>query len=190
MLRNILLAAACALVSACAFSPQTADIAPTVNIVPSQVGDGVTVAVRVVDERPSKSLGRRGTAYGAAAEITAAQDLALVIQREVVKALEQKGFVTTDYSDGSDTRLTVEIRLLEYSTSQGFWTGGVHIQGTLKAVAAREGRYFDKIYRSSKEERVGVVPTAQTNEEWINSALGDVLQQMLDDDELIRFLVG
>ena len=146
------------------------------------------MAVHVVDERASKSLGRRGTAYGAAAEITAAQDLTVVVRDEVVAALEKKGFTTTDYTENAGTRLTVEIRLLEYSTSQGFWTGGVQVQGTLKAVARKDGRDFEKLYRSNKEERVGIVPTAETNEQWINEALSDVLQQLLDDQNLINFL--
>src|SRR5687767_9630048 len=78
----------------CAFNPQTANIAPIVTVMNSSEGNGVTVAVRVVDERPSKSLGRRGAgAYGAAAEITAAQDLATVVQKEITDGLAKKGFV-------------------------------------------------------------------------------------------------
>lgn len=189
-MKSVLLAAACLFLSACAFSPQKANIAPTMAVTPSDVGSGVTVAVNVVDERPSKTLGRRGTAYGAAAEITAAQDLAVVVQQHVVDALEQKGFTTADYDRDAPTRLSVEIRLLEYSTSQGFWTGGVQVQGTLKAVAMNDGEHFDKMYRSDEEKRVMVVPTADENEAWINTALSDVLNQMLNDDELVEFLAG
>jgi hypothetical protein len=33
-----------------------------------------------------------------------------------------------------------------------------------------------------------VVPTAETNEKWINDALSDVLTQLFDDGGLMRFL--
>ena len=174
----------------CAFKPQKANIAPTVSVMASSEGNGVAVAVRVSDERPSKTLGRRGTAYGAAAEITAAQDIAVVVQKEIIDGLKKKGFTTVDGNGTSNTKLSVEVRLLEYSTSVGFWTGGVNIKGALKAVAGKNGKVYEKMYRTDKEERVVVVPTAETNEEWINDALSEVLRQLLDDKELMMFLAN
>ena len=165
-----------------------ANIAPTVTVVSSSEGTGVAVAVRVTDERPSKSLGRRGTGIGDAAEITAAQDLAAVVQKEIIDGLKKKGFVAVDDSGASSTKLSVEVRLLEYSTSTGFFTGGVHIKGALKAVASKNGKTYEKMYRTEKEERVVIVPTADTNEKWINEALGDVLKQLMDDGGLTIFL--
>jgi hypothetical protein len=46
------------------------------------------------------------------------------------------------------------------------------------------------MYRSNKEERVMVVPTAEKNEAWINAALSDVLTQLIADPKLISFLAG
>lgn len=178
------------LLSGCAFMSQQATLSPTVSVTASDEGKNVTVAVRVVDERPSKSLGRRGTGLAPAAEITAAQDVAVVVQQQVVDGLRKKGFNTVDYSEQRDPHLTVEVRLLEYSTSVGFWTGGVHIKGALKVIAGRQGASYERMYRSEKEERVVVVPTAGSNQEWINAALSDVLQQLFEDIGLFRFLSG
>jgi len=86
--------------------------------------------------------------------------------------------------------MTAEIRAFEYSTSTGFWTGGVHINGAFKVRATRGGRTFKKIYRITKEERGVFVPDAETNEKWINAALGELLSQVVNDSELIQFLVG
>lgn len=176
--------------SGCAFSPQKANLNPTPSVGSSEVGAGVTVAVKVTDERATKSLGRRGTAYGAAAEITSAQDVAVVVQGSIVDALRKKGFASSDYNASSPTRLVIEIRFLDYSTSQGFWTGGVQVQAALKATAHNAGKTFDKMYRSEKEERVVVVPTAATNEAWINERLTDVLNQLVNDTELLNFLAN
>ncbi len=124
----------------------------------------------------------------AGAEITSTQEIAEIVQRELKSGLEKKGFAVVDFAPSTDPKLTVEVRLLEYSTSTGFWTGGVHIKGSLKAVAMRTGQTYEKMYRSEKEERVVVVPTAETNEKWINDALSEVLRQLFDDTGLMRFL--
>ena len=176
------------ILTGCAFSPQKANLRPLVDITQGAEGQGITVAVRVVDERPSQSLGRRGTAYGAAAEITSGSDLETVVRVKVSTALSARGFTVNAAGVASNAKLTVEIRLLEYSTSQGFWTGGVQIQGALKALASKNGNDYEQFYRSNKEERVAVVPTAKTNEEWINAALSDVLNQLASDPKLIDFL--
>lgn len=188
LMHKLLILALCAFVSGCAFNPQKANVAPTVAVMASNEGKGVSVAVRVVDERPSKSLGRRGTAYGAAAEITSVQEISFIVQREIGDALKKKGYSVVEYRDALNPRLSVEVRLLQYSTSQGFWTGGVQIQSALKANATNGVRTYEKMYRSEKEERVMVVPTAETNERWINDALSDVLNQLLNDSRLFSVL--
>lgn len=185
---GLALVATFAFLQGCAFTPQKANISPRISVQASNEGKNVQVGVRILDERPSKSLGRRGTAYGAAAEITSEQELAVVVQQQVIEALRKKGFSPVDFNSPNNAKLTVEIRLLEYSTSQGFWTGGVHVKGALKAVAQKSGDNYEKLYRIEKEERVMVVPTAESNEALINTALSDLLGQMLDDSALIKLL--
>ena len=63
----------------------------------------------------------------------------------------------------------------------------MHVKGSLKAVASRAGQTYEKMYRGEKEERVVVVPTAETNEKWINDALSEVLRQLFDDNGLWAF---
>lgn len=190
MLRFVGLIALAALVGGCAFNPQSANLVPRASVTSSSEGRSVLVGVRVVDDRPSKSLGRRGAGlYGAAAEITSTQDLAVVVDEQVKEALRKKGFRPTDVSQKSEAQLTVELRLLEYSTSVGFFTGGVNVKGNIKAVGKRAQETYERTYRVDKEERVVIVPTAEANEELINKALTELLSQMFDDVGLFRFLV-
>ena len=46
------------------------------------------------------------------------------------------------------------------------------------------------MYRSEKEERIVIVPTAETNKQWINEALTEVLSKLFEDSELFKFLTG
>lgn len=174
----------------CAFAPQQANLNPLVDVASSNDGNGTAIALRVTDERPSKSLGHRGSAYGPAAEITSSQELAAVVQQQLIDGLKKKGFEIVDFDLEKNPNLSVEIRLLEYSTSTGFFTGGVSVKGAVKVVARRGSESFERLYRSEDEKRVVVVPTAKTNEQWLNTALEDVLDQIFEDIGLLRFLAG
>lgn len=174
--------------SGCAFNPQKVHLAPTVNVAETNIGNGATVSLRVLDERPTKSLGHRGTAYGAAAEITTDQDLAAVVHDEVQRGLTRKGFTVVPPASNADASLTLELRALEYSTSTGFWTGGVNVNGAIKAIAQRPGDEYERMYRVDTDNRVVVVPTAGKNSEWINSTLSGLLGQIFEDVGLFRFL--
>lgn len=171
----------------CAFNSQKVELAPEVEVAQENFGKGAEVYVSVIDERPSQSLGRRGTAYGAAGEITATTDLAEVIKTQVEDGLIAKGFKVTDNAN-VERKMIVEIRQLEYSTSTGFWTGGVHIQGAMKGEAKRGAKSYEKMYRHEKEERVVIVPTANTNSVWINNALAGTLNEIFQDEKLFQFL--
>lgn len=188
MKKFLLLAMFAIATSGCAFNAQTVKLDPQVSVAPSNEGAGKIVALRVVDERPNQSLGRRGTAAVArGAEISSDRDVAAVVHEKVAEGLRAKGF---EVGEETDTRLTLELRQLEYSTSTGFWTGGIHVNGAIKAEAQRPGDSFEQMYRTESERRAVVVPTAGKNEDDINLGLADMLRKLLDDVGLIRFLSG
>lgn len=176
------------LLSGCAFNAQTVNLHPTVLSTHSSTGQGVTVAVHVVDERASQSLGRRGGAVGAAAEITTNSNVAAIVSEKVTRALQDNGFTVLGSTAQGNASLTVEVRLLKYSTSVGFWTGGIQIEATLEARAEKSGKSFEQMYRVKNEQRVVVVPTADKNAKWINTALGDVITKLVTDQNLLIFL--
>lgn len=188
MLKGLVLGFVCLAVTGCAFHAQKATLSPTLNVTSSDVGAGREVGLKVDDERASTSLGHRGTAYGAAAEITTDQDLASLIRSKVAEGLTSEGYRVVNYDQGGGTRLMLQLRDLKYSTSTGFWTGGVEVAGALKATASDGGSVYEKLYRTDKKTRVVVVPTAGKNQEWLNSALSDLLRQVFDDSGLSHFL--
>lgn len=171
----------------CAYNKQTVALRPTVSALATMRVRDVAVEVKVVDERESKSLGKRSDAYGMGAEITTTDDVAGIVAREVAAALKQYGFAV-DAGDGNGAQLKVEVRLLNYDTSTGFFTGGVHIRAALKATARQGTAVYEKFYRSEEEHRVMVVPTAETNAEWLNAGLSDAIDQLVNDTALLEFL--
>jgi uncharacterized lipoprotein YajG len=196
MLRGLAITVFVALATGCTFNPQTINITPHPTILTSNEGQGVAVAVRVIDERPSKAFGRRnagiasGLAGGAGGgEITTLQDISAVVGDQVRVALQKRGFRPTEYHDNHPVCLTVELRSLDYSTSIG-WTLGVHSRGSAKAIGKRGADVYEKMYRSESEERAIMMrlDTTEANEALINAALDDLLTQIFADDALFRFL--
>jgi hypothetical protein len=106
----------------------------------------------------------------------------------MTRALETKGFAVTEAGVTAPVDLKIELRLLEYSTSVGFWTGGVHVNGAMKAVATNNGDVYERMYRSDDEERVVFVPDASSNEKMINESLSFLLNQVIGDNALIGHL--
>jgi uncharacterized lipoprotein len=189
MYRPLLLLTAALLLGACAFTPQKVTLQPMLSVTGSEIGKGKLISLRVVDERPKQVLGHRGTAYGAAAEITTDQDVSEVVRNKVSEGLRANGF---DVVTGANSlfSMKVEIRLIEYTTSQGMWTGGIHTKAALKVICKNGTREYENIYRQENEERIMVVPTAERNEEFINKVVSQTLDKIFQDAELMRFLTS
>ncbi|HEL7612268.1 TPA: YajG family lipoprotein [Stenotrophomonas maltophilia] len=187
-MKMIVLASATVLaLSGCVYNKQTTTFTPSVVVAKSSEGAGSLVGLRVVDERPTKSLGHRGNAYGRAAEITTNQDLAAVVQDKISEGLSNRGYKVVPY-EGASTKLSVELRALEYSTSTGFWSGGVAVNAAMKAVASKPGDTYERIYRSDEERRVQFAPTATKNEEDLNKGVSAIISALFEDVGLFRFI--
>src|SRR5687768_1623576 len=75
----------------CAWVKQKATLRPEPIVAESQIGRGVSIAVRIVDRRASKIIGYRGL-DSKNASITTEQDMTAVFQKPVIDGLRKKGF--------------------------------------------------------------------------------------------------
>lgn len=176
------------LINGCAYISQQVKIMPDLYVPESNIGQGKMVALSIIDERPDKTIGHRGSGFGKAAAINTVQDIRTTIQDEIVKGLQRKGF--TLVSSDSERILKVEIRLIEYSTSIGFWTGGVHTKAALKAIASNNNKSYENLYRINNDRRVVIVPSANENERLINEVVTQVLEELFRDEKLFSFLAS
>lgn len=186
----LLLAVVLCTMSACAFNQQAVNLAPTASFTSSSVGAGKELVLIVIDERPKQIIGHRGTTYGAAAEITSSQDVAAVVREKLKTGLVSNGFHVVTVLPKTSPSLKVEIRLIEYTTSTGLWTGGIHTRAAFKGICRNGDREYENIYRQENEERVVVVPTAEANEEWINRVVGQALEKIFLDGQLLGCLAA
>lgn len=177
------------LFSACAVIEQKAVLNPDLIVVESNIGHGKEIGVKVVDRRFRNTLGHRGAALlSKGAAITTNQDIGEVFAQKIEEGLTRKGFEPAALNENSSRSLQVEIRALEYYTSTGFWTGGVHTKTALKAIARNGMKEYEQFYRVENEERVILVPSAEENEQLINTVISEVLRKLFSDKTLLQFL--
>jgi uncharacterized lipoprotein len=176
------------LITSCAFIPQKVTLAPELDIAGSSIGRGKNVALKVVDERADTCLGRRASGYGPAAEIATDQDVCACVNEQIVEGLRRNEFNPVLYTKDAPRSLIVEIRLIEYTSSAGFATAGIHAKAALKAICRNNELTYEKMYRTESEQRKVFVPTAEENERLINEALSQVINKLFQDQELTSFL--
>jgi uncharacterized lipoprotein YajG len=177
------------LLSGCVWVHQTAILKLDPQITPSSVGHGATIAVRVLDKRPTQTLGYRGL-DSQNASITTDQDVVALFQQKILQGLERKGFNALGYGEPSPRLLTVEIRQIEYSTDMEFWKGTIRAKAALRAFSTKDGAIFDKTYVGARKDTVVEAPPAKTNERLINGAISDAVLYLLEDERLVWFLTN
>jgi len=173
----------------CAWVPQKVTIAPQLPAPASNVGNGATVVVKVLDARPSSRIGYRGL-DSKLAEITTEQELAPIFQQKIIEGLSQQGFKAVSSSEQPARVLKVEIRTLQYTTDMDFWKGTVHTRAAIQAYSKTDTTIFDQLYVAERQEAVVEAPRAKTNERLINGVISDVLQRLLGDQKLARLLAN
>src|SRR5258705_2307961 len=89
--RGILLFALAVINAGCVFTPQAVNLRPQVQATTGLSGQGRSVLVTVVDERPRSTLGTRGV-RGVGADLTLAQDFPTVVRSAVSDGLQRQGF--------------------------------------------------------------------------------------------------
>jgi uncharacterized lipoprotein YajG len=155
----------------------------------SDLGHGTTVIVRVQDTRPTLRIGYRGL-DSKLAEITTDQDLAVLFQAKIIEGLRQLGFNAVRSSDEAARVLKVEIRVFEYTTDMEFLKGIIRAKAVLHAYTRTENFIFDQLYVAEQQQVAAEAPRASTNEKLINGAASDVLQRLLGDSKLVKFLAN
>lgn len=176
------------LVTACALTPQSVTLRPKVEVAATSLGQGRTVGVTVVDERPRSIVGYRGVGT-MGATITTAGDPPSAVQAALADGLRRHGFnpVMGQVPEGRELR--VEIRGLDYTLSQAVFGRTLRTESTLKGVCViGSTRPYEGTYRGEHEQSIHIVPSESANEEYLNLVLSRAIQRLLQDTQLIQCL--
>ncbi|MCA0393046.1 MAG: YajG family lipoprotein [Proteobacteria bacterium] len=181
----VIAVAALCLLSGCAFQKQAVRLQPQIDLSQSNLGSGKLTMVNVADERPRATLGTRG-AGGIGEQLVIEGDLKQIIQDALSDGLRRQGFAT----DGPiENQLRVEIRNLDYAVNTGFWAGKLNVEFLLKGICIKnESRPYEQTYRGEYRTNVQVVQGEEANNNYVNHAVNQAVNALLNDRTLIECL--
>lgn len=169
----------------CALTPEAININPQVKTIKKNIGHGKKISISVIDARADQSLGGRASGYGPAANITISGNLAMDIKKSISKGFINYGFIP---DSTAKTKLVVRIMSIQYSQRAGFFTAGIRISSSLDATATQSERSYEKVYRSSDNQRVMFTPSSDSDNEHTNASISQVINNLLTDKKLLSFL--
>ena len=173
----------------CAHSPQQLDPNPKLNGTINPVGKGQPVVVRVVDARPSPTLGTRGGLYPeTSAVIVPSAKVIPKLQAQTEAAVRLLGFTPSPNAYNAP-QLTLTLAELKYqSPKEGLYVTEANIGATLKVEVQNAGKRYNGRYGASLNQRFGMAPNEQTNTKLVSDVLSDALSRVFRDDNIGRLL--
>ncbi|MAL92142.1 hypothetical protein FIU84_05245 [Stutzerimonas frequens] len=173
----------------CAHSPQQLDPNPKLNGTINPVGQGQPVVVRVVDARPSPTLGTRGGLYPeTSAVIVPSAKVIPKLQAQTEAAVRLLGFTPSPNAYNAP-QLTLTLAELKYqSPKEGLYVTEANIGATLKVEVQNAGKRYNGRYGASLNQRFGMAPNEQTNTKLVSDVLSDALSRVFRDDNIGRLL--
>ncbi len=173
----------------CAHSPQQLDPNPKLNGTINPVGQGQPVVVRVVDARPSPTLGTRGGLYPeTSAVIVPSAKVIPKLQAQTEAAVRLLGFTPSPNAYNAP-QLTLTLAELKYqSPKEGLYVTEANIGATLKIEVQNAGKRYNGRYGASLNQRFGMAPNEQTNTKLVTDVLSDALTRVFRDDNIGRLL--
>jgi uncharacterized lipoprotein len=163
----------------CANSPQQLSPQPRLTTQLAAIGHGQPVMVRVVDGRPSPTLGTRGGLYPETSAVTVnANDIVPKLQAQAEAAVRLLGF--TPSSSGPE--LTVTLADLKYqSPKEGMYVTEATISANFRADVRNSGGSYSGRYSASLNQRFGMAPNQETNTKLVGDVLSDALTRLFQD---------
>lgn len=192
MLKRLLFSLAAVSVLAlagCAHSPQQLDPTPKITGTINPVGQGQPVSVRVVDGRPSPTLGTRGGLYPeTSAVIVPKAKVVPKLQAQAEAAVRLLGFTPSPNAYNAP-QLTLTLAELKYqSPKEGLYVTEATIGATLRVEVQNGGRRYTGRYGASLNQRFGMAPNEQTNTKLVSEVLSDALSRAFRDQNIGQVL--
>ena len=172
----------------CAQTGQQLRLAPDAGVDQSTIGDGHTVALRVVDEREHARLGQLENRDGEHADLVGTMQAEEVVRQTAEEGLRASGFTVTDWDADASRRLEIRVLDLEHRVSAGVSRDvSTHIE--LRSEGHRGESRLTGQARARDSDRISHRPNAEDNQAYLDAVLSRALGRLLNED-LLEFLAA
>ena len=176
------------LLAGCAQTSQQLRLAPDAQMDERTIGDGHTVALRVVDEREHARLGQLENRDGEHADLVGTAEVEDVVRQAVEEGLRANGFTVTDWDADASRRLEIRVLDLEHRVSAGV-SRDVSTQIELRSEGHRGESRLTGQARARDSDRISHRPNAEDNQAYLDAVLSRALGRLLNED-LLEFLAA
>ena len=171
--------------SACALSPQQVALTPALSSLAVGSGQGRTLAIVVKDQRDTPVVGDRGGLYSGTSHITLSGDVPALLQDQLAKLFQARGFVMDDQAG---LQLELYLDELIYRVEKQEVLQQVRIVASISVKAVTEYATFNNRFRAQKIEQVLRYPSEEQNAAWLNDVVQTALTRALTDQGLLAFI--
>ena len=174
--------------AACALSPQTVAIRPTITTAPADIGHDRSVALTVVDQRGSKVFGSLGGIYSDTATIGPSGDITEPVRKAVTEALSTQGFKVVAAGSPADLDMQIRIEDISYQASGDPMVRKIAIGARVGVDAKRGSQTYSASSQVKESREVLKAPNPAENEAYLNATVSHALEKLLADSDLIKFI--
>jgi uncharacterized lipoprotein YajG len=151
----------------------------------SSIGEGISVEIEAFDNRRNSNLIGFKKFGDKLIKVRNGQNIENILREKVALNLLQRGFTL-----GRENVMKIYLEHLDYSAKLGF-IGKSEIKVSVKVEIehAKNDKKFSKNYNLSGKRKHFITPLKSTDEKILNEILQEITYDIINDDEIIKFLV-
>lgn len=163
-------------------------INPSIPIHNSDIGKGLTVAVKVVDSRSSNVISKWQGGFKVRKFTVISQgDLKDIFTTRVRQGLSMLGFSPKNFNLKSERSLEIEILKIKSRYQENPPKINIQVKADIKATCNNKGKRVSKNF-SSRKNRSGISPASFPNENLLNDNLSEIMGEIFTDPSVISCL--
>ncbi len=163
-------------------------INPSIPIHNSNIGNGLTVAVKVVDSRSSNVISKWQGGFKVRKFTVISQgDLKDIFTTRVRQALSMLGFAPKNFTLKSERTLELEILNIKSRYQENPPKINIQVKADIKAICNNQKKRVSKNF-SSRKNRSGISPASFPNENLLNDNLSEIMGKIFSDPAIISCL--
>jgi len=163
-------------------------INPSIPIHSSNIGDGLNVAVKVVDARSSNVISKWQGGFKVRKFTVISQgDLKDIFTTRIRQGLSMLGFSPKNFNMKSKRSLEVEILNIKSRYQENPPKINIQVKADIKVICKNQGKRTSKNF-SSKKNRSGISPASFPNENLLNNNLSEIMGEIFNNPSIISCL--
>lgn len=163
-------------------------INPSIPIHDSNVGNGLSVAVKVIDVRSSNVISKWQGGFKVRKFTVITQgDLKDIFTTRIRQGLTKLGFSPKNFNSNAERSLKVEILNIKSRYQEKTPKMNIQVKADVKVTCQNQEKILSKSF-TSKKSRSGISPASFPNEGLLNANLSEIMAKIFNDRPLIACL--